>query len=117
MAILRLLGKTNQTLKEHLDNPIARNKQCFSPQIQSEIIAIIAYDVLQKDLIDEVNKAKFFTIIGDEIESHHIEQPPICVRFVDNSNNIREKFLEFRRCIQVNGEAISNGIFQQSKRL
>ena len=27
LAILRLLGKSNQTLKEHLDNPIARNAQ------------------------------------------------------------------------------------------
>ena len=103
MAILRLLGISNQTLKEHLDNPIATNAQYFSPQIQNEIISVIAYDVLQRDLINEVKKAKFFSILADEVESHHVEQLPICVRFVDKSNDIREEFLEFGRCTQVNG--------------
>ena len=108
LAILRLLGKTNQTLKEHLDNPIARNAQYLSPQIHNKIIDIIAYKVLQRDLIGEVKKAKFFTILADEVESHHVEQLPICVRFVDKSNDVREEFLEFGRCSQVSVEAISN---------
>ena len=105
LAILRLFGKTNETLKEHLDNPIARNTQYLSPQIQNEIIDIIAYDILQKGLIDEVRNAKFYTILTDELESHHVEQLPICVRFVDKSNDIRKEFLKFGRCTQVNGEA------------
>ena len=116
LAILRLLGKTKETLKEHLDNPIARNAQYLSPQIQNEVISIIAYDILQKDLIDEVKKAKFYTILADEVESHHVEQLPICVRFVDKSNDIREEFLEFGRFIQVNGEVISNEILRIMKK-
>ena len=97
MAILRLLGKTNQTLKEHLDNPITRNAQYLSPQIQNEIIGVIAYEVLQINLINEVMKAKFFTILADKVKGHHVEQLPICVRFSDKSNDIREEFLELRR--------------------
>ena len=42
LAIWRLLGKTNQTLKEHLDNPTAKNAQYLSLQIQNEIIGMIA---------------------------------------------------------------------------
>ena len=116
MAVLRLLGKTNHTLKEHLDSPIARNTQYLSPQIQNEIISIKAYDVLQRDLINEVKKAKCFTILADEVESHHVEQLPICVRFVDKSNDIREEFLKFGRCTQVNGESISNEILRVIKK-
>ena len=67
LAVLRLLGKTNQALKEHLDNPIARNTQYLSLQIQSKIIGIIAYDVLQRVLIDELKKAKFFTILTSHL--------------------------------------------------
>ena len=93
-----------------MDNPIAKNAQ-YSPQIQNEIIGVIAYDTLQRDLMDEVKKAKFFIILADEVESHFVEQLPICVRLVDKSNDICEEFLEFRRCTQVNGEAISNEIF------
>ena len=71
----------------YLVNPIARNAQHLSPQIQNKIIGIIAYDVLKGDLIDEVKKGKFFTILDGKIESHHTEQHPICVRFVDNLND------------------------------
>ena len=93
-----------------MDNPIAKNAQ-YSPQIQNEIIGVIAYDALQRGLMDEVKKAKFFIILADEVESHFVEQLPICVRLVDKSNDICKEFLEFRRCTQVNGEAISNEIF------
>ena len=114
LAILRLLGKTNQTLKEHLDNPIARNAQYLSPQIQNEIIGITAYDVLQGDLIDEVKN--FFSILANKVRGHHVEQLPICVRFVDKSDDIREEFLECGRCSYVNGEAISNKILRIIKK-
>ena len=116
LVILSLLDKTNQTLKEDLDNPIARNVQYLSPQIQNEIISIILYDVLQRDLINEVKKAKFFTIPADEVESHYFEQLPICVRFVNKSNDIRDEFLEFGRSTQVNSEAISNEILRITKK-
>ena len=91
-----------------MDNPIARNTQYLSPQIQNEIITIKAYDVLQRDLINEVKKANCFTILADDF----LEQLPICVRFVDKSNDIREEFLEFGRCTQVNGKSISNEILR-----
>ena len=60
---LRLFVKTNQTLKEHLNNPIGRNAQHISPQIQNEIIGIIAYDVLLRDKKDEVKKRNIFIFI------------------------------------------------------
>ena len=97
-----------------MDNPIARNAQYLSPQIQNEIISIIVYDVLQRDLINEVKK--FFSILTDDVESHHVEQLPICVRFVDKSNDIRDGFLEFGRCTQVNVGSISNEILRIIKK-
>ena len=75
-----------------MDNPIAKSAQ-YSPQIQNEIIGIIAYDALQRDLIEEVKKAKFFIILAHEVESHFAEQVPICVRLVDKSNDICKEFL------------------------
>ena len=30
-----------------------------------------------------------------EVESHHVEQLPLCIRFVDDKKNTREEFLEF----------------------
>ena len=45
-----------------------------------------------------MKKAKFFSILADEIESNKFEQLPIWIRFMNKNNNIREKFLEFGRC-------------------
>ena len=114
LAILRLLGKTNQTLKEHLDNPMAWNAQYLSPQIQNKIIGITADDVLQSDLIDEVKK--FFSILANEVRSHPVEQLLICVRFVDKSDSISEQFLEFGRCAHVNDKTKSNEILRIIKK-
>ena len=66
---------------------------------------------------DELKKVKFFfTILADEVESYHLEQLPIYVRFVDKANDIPEVFLEFGRCTQVNGKATSNGNLQIIKK-
>ena len=45
-----------------------------------------------------------------------MEQLPLCVRFADKSNDIREEFLKFGRYTQVNGESISNEILQIIKK-
>ena len=34
----------------------------------------------------------------DEVESHHTEQLPLCLWFVDKECNIRKDFLEFEFC-------------------
>ena len=65
--------------------------------------------MLQKDLIDEIKTAKLFTILVDEVESHQVEQLPLCIRFVDDKKNIREEFLEFGKC-KVTDEDIANQI-------
>ena len=70
----------------------------------------IAYDVLQKDLIDEIKTAKFSTILADEVEIHHVEHLPLCIRFVDDKKNIREGFLEFGKWARVTVKAIANQI-------
>ena len=42
----------------------------------------------------------------DEGESHHAEQFPMCLRFVDQEYNIKEDFSEFGKCEQTNGESV-----------
>ena len=53
-----------------------------------------------------MKEAKFFSLMADEVESHHTEQLPICLRFVDKECNIREEFLEFDKYEQRNGESV-----------
>ena len=50
--------------------------------------------------------------MADEIESHHTEQLPICLRFVDKECNIREEFLKFCKCEQTSDESIFKDIMR-----
>ena len=98
LAILKqekTLSETKPNLKHHLDEPFARNATFISPYIQNELIEIISYDILQKGLVEEMKEAKFFSLMADEVESHHTEQLPICLPFVDKECNVREEFLKF----------------------
>ena len=97
-AILRLIGEYRSELGKHLSMAVAKNAKYISPTIQNEIIDIIVYDILQAKLIKEIKDAKFFSILADGVENHHVEQLPICIRFVDANSSIRDKFLEFGRC-------------------
>ena len=105
-----MISKYNPELKQHLSSPAARNATYVSPSIQNELINIIAYDILQKKLIEEIKDAKFYSILADEVENHHVEQLPLCIRFVDANHDIREEFLEFGVCKRITGEAIANEI-------
>ena len=66
--------------------------------------------MLQKDLIDKIKTAKFFTILDDKVESHHVKQLPLCIRSVDYKKDMREEFLEFGKCNRVTGGATANQI-------
>ena len=48
----------------------------------------------------------------DEVESHHTEQLPICLWFVDKECNFREEFLEFGKCEQTNGKSVFKEIMR-----
>ena len=62
---------------------------------------IIAKDLLRVNLVREIIFAWFFSILADEIESHYVEQLPLCIRFVVDDNNIREEFLESGQCKRI----------------
>lgn len=56
----------------------------ISPIIQNEIIQICG-SLIQKEIVLKTNQAKFFTILADETcDISHIEQMPLCVRYIDN---------------------------------
>ena len=47
----------------------------------------------------EVRKAKYFSILADEVSDvSNTEQLSLVLRFVDESNEIREEFVDFLPC-------------------
>ena len=73
--------------------------------------------MLQVNLVKEINHARFFSILADEVKSHHVEQLPLCIRFVVDGNNIREEFLEFGQCKRIDGKPIAEEILYILKKI
>ena len=65
--------------------------------------------MITKRLVDDVKRAKFFSILADEAtDCSNTEQMALVLRFVDNSSKIREDFLGFIECSdELSGEALS----------
>ena len=55
--------------------------------------------------------------MADEVTSHNREIIPLCIRFVDENNCIREKFIHFSNLVQVTGESIAAQICSDLKSL
>ena len=114
-SLLHLMAETDEVLRNHLHAPEKKNSTYLSPQSQNEIINIIGKDFIQNRLLREIREAKFYSIIADEVSCHNVEQMPLCIRFVDKENNIREEFLEFVALKRVTGSAIGMAIPEKLK--
>ena len=112
-----MLAETNEPLRGHTENPSRKNATYLSPLIKNEITNIIGKDLLQANLVKEINRARFFSILADEAESHHVEQLPLCVRFADDGNNIKEELLEFGQWKRIDGKSIAKEILYILKKV
>ena len=64
------------------------------------------------NIISSVKKAKYFSILADEVSCHNVEHLPLCHRFIDNAGNIREDFVTFAKLERVQAVDIANAIMQ-----
>ena len=108
LAMVRLLSNHDPILKAHLEKPRLRNATYMSPDVQNQIIDVIGKQIIQKDLVNEIIHAEYYSIMVDEVTSHNQELMPLCIRFVDGNHNIREEFLQFSSLSRITGEAIAS---------
>ena len=74
------------------------NKMYRSKTIQNDILEICG-DMVKEVIVEEVKKAKFFTVLADEAtDCSNIEQMALVLRFLDSSDKIGEDFLGFIAC-------------------
>ncbi len=112
LALLKVFAESDEVLYNHLHNPKAKNAKHLSPQTQNELINIIGYDVILSKIVSEIKKAKYYSVLADEVSCHHVEHLPICVRFLDANNDIREEFISFIKLERVRAMDIVNAIVQ-----
>ena len=79
--MLKLISNYDPVLKGHIVNPRQKNVTYVSPRIQNKINDIIGKHIIQKSILEQIRKAKFFSIMVDEVTSHNTEVMPLCIRF------------------------------------
>ena len=95
-----MFAENDSILHAHLHSPRLRNATYLSPQSQNSIIELIGNDIIRGNIIKEVKKARFYSVIADEVSRHL----PLCIRFLDEDCNIREEFVAFVRLQRVHAK-------------
>jgi hypothetical protein len=110
MEILSLLAKHDKTINERLSfGP--RNAKYTSPQIQNDIIGIMA-TLVRNTIASAVHKAGYYSIMADETKDlSKQEQLSIVVRYLDSdTSSIKENFLTFLPAMSLNSDSLSKYI-------
>ncbi|KAL4090644.1 hypothetical protein QTP88_025438 [Uroleucon formosanum] len=107
-AILRYRGKGDNFLKLHLEN--SQRYKYIGAKIQNEIIAACG-DIIQKKIVEKINAAECFSILADETtDVSNKEQLTLCVRYIDDQNNLCEDFLKYVNIDSLTGASLSSAI-------
>lgn len=110
LALMKLFAETDPVLHDHVYKRRAKNVTYLSPKSQNDIISVIGYDVVRANIVEEIQKAGFFSVLADEVSSHNVEHMPICLRFVDERCDTREDFVAFVRLDRVRATDITKAI-------
>ena len=60
LAFLKMVARHDDALMEHLSSRAMRNATYLSPDIQNELIHIIGKEIIQREIVEEIEDAKFF---------------------------------------------------------
>lgn len=116
---VQTVAKFDEILKQHLEK--SNHVHYLSPQIQNELIAIIAAKVL-KEILLSVKKSKYYAIIVDSTpDISRKEQVTLILRYValkekTNEYEIKESFIEFVEVTDKSGVGIADVIIQELER-
>ena len=99
-------------LKNHLDDSLRKDVEYLGPKGQNELIDIIGKKLIQRGRIEETTEAGVHHISADEVTTCNDEILSICLRYVNNDNEICEVFMEFVELKRITGEAIGNAIIK-----
>lgn len=82
------------------------------PKSQNEIINVIGCDIILAGTVAKIKRAKFFSVLADEVSFHNTEHLPICIRYIDDDNNTWEDFVSFVRLERVRASDIAEAIIK-----
>ena len=95
-----------------MENPLCKDVTYLSPKSQNELIDIIGIQIIQKKLINEIIEAGMHSISADEVTSSNDEMLSICLRYVNQQDEICEVFMMFVQLERITGECIGKALLK-----
>ena len=72
--------------------------QYISPQVQNDLISCVG-NWIRKQIIQDVICTRFFSVFTEEAaDCSNKEQLPLLLRYVDEANEIKKRYLDFILC-------------------
>ena len=99
-------------LQEHLKELFRKDVTYLSPTSQHEIIDIIGKNIIQETLLNGVKKAGMHSISAEEVTSSNDKILSICMRYLDEFQNICKVFIGFLDLERITGEYIGETILK-----
>ena len=93
-----------------------KNASYISKTTQNELINCCG-EVISDQILSEIKKNKFFTILADEvIDSSGKSQMSLVIRYINSEFNVKEDFLSYIHCEEgLSGEALTNVLLKTLK--
>lgn len=111
LELLTLIGEYSPEVKAHIEKQAKTSY--ISPVSQNELIKVIGVDCIRAAIVEEINKARFFSIIADEASSSCQEYLSLTIRYVSADNTIKEEFVNFHRVGRCTGQLLGLQILER----
>lgn len=103
---MKLIGRFNEKVCSWLGRKELSKVAWLGHDCQNEILGDLSKSLL-RDMVKEINEAKYFSIMADEtMDITTKEQLSICFRFIDKNLNPREVFVGLIDCHKTNAETL-----------
>ena len=110
IEIVKFRAETDPALANHLVSS-PKNAKYTSKTSQNELIVV--GQTTQKEIIDEVKRANFYSIIADEVtDAANREELSLVLRYMTDEEGIKEVFVDFIEIERITGSILAKAILQ-----
>lgn len=115
LELLYLMSQYSPVIKAHLEKHEKKSNATYlSPQSQNELIDVIGKECIRANIVEDIQKARFFSILCDESSSTRTEYMSLVIRYVSlKDNSIREEFLGFHPVTKCTGQILGTHILDR----
>lgn len=111
--IVQLFSRHNCLIKKWLDDKSMRpyHVTYLSSRSQNEFIDLLFLET-RNQIIDEIKKAKIYSVLADTTpDITHQDRLAVCVRYVNNYGDVKERLLEINESVDKSGLGIARNIY------